>query len=104
VISGALILIEDEFDLNDVQKELVVGITVCGAMISSVVTGPLSDQYGRRPIILISSLIFVAGSILMSVSFSYYMLLGGRFIIGLGVGAASMAMPGLILFYALNII
>jgi SP family myo-inositol transporter-like MFS transporter 13 len=39
VISGALVLIEEDFVMSDFQKELVVGITVGGAMLSAFAAG-----------------------------------------------------------------
>lgn len=94
VISGALVLIADDFNLSDVQQEFIVGITVGGAFLSSSLVGFFSDRYGRKPIIMASSVIFIIGSLMLSilaVNFTY--LLMGRFIVGLGVGAASMIMP-----------
>lgn len=94
VISGALVLICDDFNLNDVQKELIVGITIAGALVSSSCTGVLSDKFGRKPVIMVSSLIFVVGSLLLSIfAVNYTSLIIGRFVVGLGVGAASMVMP-----------
>jgi MFS transporter, SP family, solute carrier family 2 (myo-inositol transporter), member 13 len=93
VISGAMVQIAEKFDLSDWQKELVVSITVAGALVAAVVSGPASDYFGRRPIILISSVVFTVGSLLMAFAESYDLLLVGRFIVGLGVGAASTSMP-----------
>lgn len=93
VINGALVLIQDQFDLNEFQEELIVGITVGGAMVSAALAGPASDSFGRKPIILISSLVFVCGAVLMAAAGDFNTLLIGRFIVGLGVGSASMCMP-----------
>lgn len=96
VISGALVLIEDTFDLSDFQKELVVAITVAGAMVSALMSGVASDYFGRKPVILVSSAVFTVGALMMALAQTYTTLLLGRFIVGLGVGAASMSMPGTI--------
>ena len=94
VISGALVLISDEFNITPVQQELVVGITIAGALISASISGNLSDRYGRKIVIIASSLVFVAGSLLLSIfAENYTFLLLGRFVVGLGVGCASMIMP-----------
>ena len=55
--------------------------------------GWASDRYGRRPVILFSSVTFIAGAVMLTIAKNYYMLLGGRFVLGLGVGLASMSMP-----------
>jgi SP family myo-inositol transporter-like MFS transporter 13 len=93
VISGALVLIDEEFDLTDFQSELVVSVTVLGALCASIVAGPLSDRYGRRPVVLASSAVFAGGAVLMAVATRVEVLYAGRFIVGVGVGAASMCMP-----------
>ena len=93
VISGALILIDDQFDLTDVQKGFIVSTTVLGAWVASLVSGKLADLYGRKPLVLTSSLIFAIGSFILAFASDYETLVVGRFIVGLGVGAASMCMP-----------
>ena len=93
IISGALVLISDEFDLESWQEELVVSTTVFGAMVSSLGSGPLCDKYGRKPVILLSAFVFILGAVLMAIAPSFTMLVVGRFIVGLGVGSASMNMP-----------
>lgn len=93
VISGALVLIDEEFDLDEFQSELIVSVTVLGALFSSVIAGPLSDRYGRRPVVLLSSAVFTLGAALMASATSVEVLYAGRLVVGLGVGAASMCMP-----------
>lgn len=94
VINGALVQLSDEFGLSTLQKESIVSMTVFGALISSCIAGWLSDKFGRRVVILISSVFFIIGSLFLSVfAFDYIYLIAGRFIVGLGVGSASMIMP-----------
>ncbi|KAI9259355.1 general substrate transporter [Sporodiniella umbellata] len=93
VISGALVLIQDEFNLTSVQKELVVGATTFGAVFGGFFAGLLTDRFGRRLLVLASSIIFVAGALVMALSSSFAVLLVGRIIVGLGVGIASMIVP-----------
>lgn len=111
VISGALVQLADKFELSDFEKELVVSMTVAGActcndiiwfvlllyffciVVAAIVAGPMSDIYGRRPVILAASLVFIVGAFLMAFAESFEVLVVGRFIVGLGVGAASTSMP-----------
>ena len=93
VISGAMLLLSDEFNLDDNQKQLIVGMTVAGALVASVFSGYISDLYGRRNIILFSSLVFSVGSLTLSLAGDYPTLIVGRFIVGLGVGMASSIIP-----------
>jgi MFS family permease len=87
VISGALVLMEDRFNLNDVQEELIVGMTLVGALISSIAVGYFSDIYGRKIVIIVSSIFFMVGSFVLSIfAVNYIALLIGRLIVGFGVG------------------
>ncbi|KAI7906785.1 uncharacterized protein BX663DRAFT_548926 [Cokeromyces recurvatus] len=93
VISGALSLLHEEFHLNNVTKELVVGATTFGAIFGGFFSGLLSDRFGRRILVIVSSVIFIAGALLISLARNYGVLLFGRFVVGLAVGIASMIVP-----------
>ncbi|EGD78023.1 solute carrier family 2 [Salpingoeca rosetta] len=93
VISGALLLLEKEFSLSDFQKEVVVALTVAGAFVGSIVSGGLSSKIGRKPSIIIGSLVFLAGAAILTFSPNWQILAVGRFVVGLGVGAASATVP-----------
>ncbi|RCI03132.1 Sugar (and other) transporter [Rhizopus stolonifer] len=93
VISGALVIIQEEFELTSVQKELVVGATTFGAVFGGFFSGLLTDRFGRRILVIGSSLIFIAGALVMALSNTFAILLLGRIIVGLGVGIASMIVP-----------
>lgn len=52
--------------------------------------GPLSDRFGRRPLVVAGLLIFVIGSIVCAVTTTLSALVGGRIIQAVGVCAASV--------------
>ncbi len=52
--------------------------------------GPLSDRYGRKPLMLIGLAIFIAGSLIASLATSFELLLLGSFIQGLGTGVGGV--------------
>ncbi|GMI36656.1 hypothetical protein TrRE_jg3982 [Triparma retinervis] len=93
VISGAMLLIKTDFDLDDVQQEIVVTSTVVMCAISSLLAGPLNVRFGRRPVILSAALIFTFGALVMGLSPNYQALVVGRLIIGVGIGFASLTTP-----------
>ena len=93
IISGALVLISDKFDLEEWEKELIVSLTVVGALLAACFSGILIDKYGRRVTILSSSLLFGLGALLMAIAPDLEFLMIGRFLVGLGVGSGSMAVP-----------
>ena len=55
--------------------------------VSIVFFGPLSDKYGRRPILIFGSGIFALASIACATAENIYILLAGRFLEGVGAGA-----------------
>lgn len=86
VVSGAMILIKTQFSLSPTWQEIIVSATIAMAWLSSLLSGYLADYFGRKPVILLASFIFTAGAILMGVALDKYMLLGGRIIVGAGIG------------------
>ena len=94
VIAGALLELEKDFDLDVTKKELVVSVTVVAAAIGAVIGGPFNEMLGRKRTIMISSIVFAVGAIMMGAaptnrnvqSWSWLIVLGGRFIVGLGIG------------------
>ena len=93
VVSGALVFIKDEFDLDPWWQEFIVSATILSAWIFSMIAGYVTDNWGRKPVIIIASIVFTIGSILLGISWSKYILLLGRLIVGAAIGLASMTVP-----------
>ncbi|XP_042870276.1 proton myo-inositol cotransporter-like isoform X2 [Penaeus japonicus] len=93
VVSGAMILIRDEFELSTLWHELIVSSTIGAAWLAALVAGPATDRFGRRPVILVASVIFTVGAVVMGAAPEKVTLLIGRIIVGLGIGMASMSVP-----------
>lgn len=91
VISGALLQLQVEFWLSCVQQEAVVSSLLTGAVLASVVGGWLIDRHGRRTSILLSNLLIIGGSLILSVSVSFLMLIAGRVMVGFGMCVSSMS-------------
>lgn len=94
VISGALLFIGKDFPgMSSIDKELLTSVLLIGAMVGTLLAGKIADKIGRRPTVLGTSALFVAGVLLAACSPSYGVLLGARVVIGLAVGSASMVVP-----------
>eukprot|EP00730_Choanoeca_flexa_P007838 TRINITY_DN12399_c1_g2_i1.p3 TRINITY_DN12399_c1_g2~~TRINITY_DN12399_c1_g2_i1.p3 ORF type:complete len:160 (+),score=14.30 TRINITY_DN12399_c1_g2_i1:90-569(+) len=93
VISGALLLIKKDFTLTTFEQELVVSLTVAGAFFGSLAGGVLSTNYGRKPSIMVGSVVFIAGAAVLTFAPTWIVLAAGRFVVGLGVGIASATVP-----------
>lgn len=75
------------------QQHLQTGTTL-GAIIGGLLAGALSDLVGRKPVTLLSSVIFVVGAALMTFAHAYWLLLLGRVVVGVGVGKKDVAANG----------
>lgn len=84
VISGALIFIKKNFGLSTIEQGLVVSVVLIGAAVTAISGGSLSDRFGRRKMLLITSLVFIAGALVCSVAPSIMILMAGRWILGSG--------------------
>ncbi|MCC1492685.1 multidrug effflux MFS transporter [Cognatishimia sp. F0-27] len=69
-------------DIN--RAQLVVTSFVLGMGVGTLFTGPLSDRYGRKPVVLAGSAIYVIGTVLAVLSWSLEALLAARVLQGLG--------------------
>jgi len=65
VISGALIIIKRSFGLSTIEQELAVSSVLVGPAVFATVGGRLSDLFGRRKMLFITSVIFIANHVLM---------------------------------------
>ncbi|MBA0799101.1 hypothetical protein Gohar_009634 [Gossypium harknessii] len=93
VMSGAIIYIKEDLKINDVQKEILMGILNVYSLVGSCAAGRTSDWVGRRYTIVLAGAIFFLGALLMGFATSYAFLMVGRFVAGIGVGYALMIAP-----------
>ncbi|KAG0488471.1 hypothetical protein HPP92_007282 [Vanilla planifolia] len=94
-IAGAVIYIKTEFQL---QKEptiegLIVAMSLIGAMIITTFSGTVSDWCGRRPMLILSSILYFVSSLVILWSPNVYILLIARLINGFGAGLAVTLVP-----------
>ncbi|TDD40503.1 sugar porter family MFS transporter [Actinomadura sp. KC06] len=93
VISGALLFIRSDFDMNSFEQGSVVSVLVLGAMVGALLAGRLADRFGRRQALRLEGLVFLIGTAVAAFSPGYGTLLAGRLVLGLAVGAASATVP-----------
>lgn len=72
---------------DDNDRQLVIGVMLVGFGFAQLIHGPLSDRFGRRPLLVGGLLIYVTGSILAALAPSFELLLAGRFLQGVAVAA-----------------
>ena len=91
VMVSALPNLARHLSLSTPEQELVVSLLMFGAVIGSLAAGILSDVYGRRNAIILTSLLFTLSGFLMASAPSLSVLLLGRFIAGLAIGISGPA-------------
>ncbi|KAI4323728.1 hypothetical protein L6164_023311 [Bauhinia variegata] len=62
-------------------------------LIASFFASYVTENYGRKPSIIIGGAAFLAGSIVGGAAVNIYMLIIGRLLLGVGVGFANQAVP-----------
>ncbi len=93
VISGALAGISKAFHLGALLTEVVTSWVTLGALVGSLIGGELADRIGRKKAVLAAGVLFTLGAVLQSVAPHPPLLVGGRLVIGVGVGLAAVAAP-----------
>ncbi|MFF0463793.1 sugar porter family MFS transporter [Streptomyces mexicanus] len=93
VISGAMLFLRKDIELNPLLEGMVVSGLLVGAMLGAGVSGKLSDAWGRRRLILAASGIFILGTLAASLATEAWTLILFRFVLGVGVGIASVVVP-----------
>ncbi|KAI5084833.1 hypothetical protein GOP47_0001002 [Adiantum capillus-veneris] len=93
IMSGALLFVRESLRLNELQVEVIVGSLNLVAAVGSLVSGHVAGRLGRRRALLMSSLLFLLGNVVLAVSPNFLCLLAGRVVTGLGVGFAMMIAP-----------
>jgi major inositol transporter-like SP family MFS transporter len=93
VSGGAGGFVATDFQLNSLLQGLVVSGSTFGGMFGALAGGPLADRFGRRRTLLISGLLFSIGAAISALSPNLEVLMTGRVILGVGVGAASVLVP-----------
>ena len=92
-ISGAILFIEKQLSLNSWQQGWVVSAVLVGAIIGAITIGPFSDRFGRRKLLLLTSILFFIGALGSGLAPEFWTLIFTRIILGLAVGAASSLIP-----------
>lgn len=93
VISGVVKFIELEFDLTKMQLGWAVSSLTLTATLAMMVSGPLSDRFGRKVLLKAAAILYTISAIGSAIAPSFWFLVVARMIGGLGVGASLILAP-----------
>ncbi|KAJ2056726.1 hypothetical protein GGI17_006044 [Coemansia sp. S146] len=92
-ISGTLSKLKDRYRLNAMQIEYLGASTSLGAILGLLLFIVAASRFSRKSMLLMSSLVYATGSMLVGVSTNYTMCIVGRTVIGVALGVSSMIAP-----------
>ncbi|KAK8623205.1 hypothetical protein V6N13_118093 [Hibiscus sabdariffa] len=92
-IAGAIVYIKKDLDLGASLEGLVVAMSLIGATAITTCSGPLSDWLGRRPMLIISSMLYFVSGLVMLWSPNVYVLCVARLLDGFGIGIVVTLVP-----------
>ncbi|KAJ4851610.1 hypothetical protein Tsubulata_012444 [Turnera subulata] len=95
VIAGSILYIKKEFKLESqpTLEGLIVSMSLIGGTIITTFSGPVSDMFGRRPMLIMSSMFYFFSGVIMFWAPNVYVLLVARLLDGFGIGLAVTLVP-----------
>ncbi|KIM23971.1 hypothetical protein M408DRAFT_27419 [Serendipita vermifera MAFF 305830] len=95
VIANVLVMkdFQERFPLSPFQIGLLTAVLELGALFGALGAGSLANKLSRRDSIILSSVVFCIGSLLQTIALDLNILMAGRCIGGVGIGALSMLCP-----------
>ena len=93
IIAGALPYLEATSGLNAGQLSFVVAAVLLGSVISTLFAGALADWIGRKPLMVLSGVLFVCSIPMIALSHGYEALVLGRVLQGISAGLIGVVVP-----------
>jgi SP family arabinose:H+ symporter-like MFS transporter len=93
VISGVLPLVQKQFALSASQEGWFVSSALVGCIIGVVISGELSDRFGRKLPLILTALLFISSALGCAFMPGLSGVIAFRIIGGIGIGIASSVVP-----------
>lgn len=93
IIAGALPYLQATSGLNAGQLSNVVAAVLLGSVISTLFAGALADWIGRKPLMMLSGLLFVFSIPTIALAHGYGPLVLGRILQGISAGLIGVVVP-----------
>ena len=92
-IGGALLYLENDFDLTSATAGWVASIVVLGEIVGALCGGVLADRFGRKRVMVGVASTFAAFSLLSGLAWDVPSLMAARFLLGLTIGVSVVVVP-----------
>ncbi|GMP54506.1 hypothetical protein CsSME_00019664 [Camellia sinensis var. sinensis] len=92
-MSGAILFIQDDLKITEVQQEVLVGSLSVVSLLGSLAGGRTSDAIGRKWTMGLAAIIFQTGAAIMTLAPTFQILMIGRLLCGIGIGFGVMIAP-----------
>src|SRR5690606_3175995 len=92
-VNGTQQGLTQEFDLDATSLGFTVGSLLIGCAVGAFFAGRLADAIGRRSVMILAALLFVAGALVQGLTEAHTLFVIARFAGGMAVGAASVLSP-----------
>ena len=86
IISGASPLIESNFKLTVAETGFVTSAVLIGSAAGALGVGPLADRFGRKKLLILASLFFIAGSLMTAFATGFGTMAIARIVLGSNLG------------------
>ena len=93
IIAGALPYLEATSGLNAGQLSFIVAAVLLGSVISTLFAGLLADWLGRKPLMILSGVLFVVSIPVIALAEGYGPLVFGRLLQGISAGLIGVVVP-----------
>lgn len=95
VISGATPFYRATFGLDTGSMLLGFSVSsmILGAIVGNIVAGKLADRFGRKPILMVTAILFTISAVATALAFNIESFIIARIIGGFGVGIAILVAP-----------
>ena len=87
----SLPLIQSDLGVSAATAQLVLSLSMVAISFSLLVYGPLSDRFGRRPLLILGLALFLVGSLVGAIAPNIATLVAGRTIQAVGGAAAQLS-------------
>lgn len=93
VMSGAIIFMQEDLKITQVQQEVLIGCLSIVSLFGSLAGGRTSDAIGRKWTMALAALVFQTGAAIMTFAPTFQILMVGRLLAGIGIGLGVMIAP-----------